>query len=395
MNLLPLFMNLLLALASGTMYGIGWSGMETPAVRGDAMRQRTVLLNAVPDEPYYSIVPHTYCCLKSSGIITIDGNMDEAAWQTAAWTEDFIDIQGDAKPKPRFRTRVKMLWNEKYFYFFAEMAEPHVWGTLTKRDAVIFHDNDFEIFISPSGNNHNYYEFEMNALNTVWDLFLPRPYRDGGPADNSWDIKGLLSAVRVNGTLNDPSDIDQGWTAEVAIPWSAFNRHGEKKPLFEGKTWRVNFSRVQWRHEVKDGRYEKIPGGSEDNWVWSPQGVVDMHRPEKWGWVRFVDNVQKCADFTADKQYTYIMALHRIYWAQKDFHKKHKRWAKSFGELGMISDSLRIDEWVPVLTPTYNGWKAEYSVLADERMDSKTWVLLAITHESELSRSLAFDKIVR
>ncbi|MCZ7554770.1 MAG: carbohydrate-binding family 9-like protein [Bacteroidia bacterium] len=392
MPLLPLFFHLLLAsflvADSAPMRG----GIETPR---QAPRISLVALNAVPDEPYYTIVPHTYCCLKASGKITVDGKMDEAAWGTAPWTEDFVDIQGEGKAKPRFRTRVKMLWDDSYFYFFAEMDEPHVWGTLTERDAVIFHDNDFEIFINPSGKNHYYYEFEMNALNTVWDLFLPKPYRDGGPADNSWDIKGLLSAVHVQGTLNDPSDTDRGWTAEVAIPWSAFDRHGEKKPSFAGKTWRVNFSRVQWRHDVKGGRYEKVPGSSEDNWVWSPQGVVDMHRPEKWGWVRFVNSTKDCADFTADKQYPYIMSLHRIYWAQKDFLKKHKRWAKSFVELGMISDSLRIDEWVPVLTPTHNGWKAEYSVLADERMDSKTWVLLAITQDSELSRSIAFDKIVR
>ena len=25
----------------------------------------------------------------------------------------------------------------------------------------------------------------------------------------------------------------------------------------------------------------------EDNWVWSPQGLVDMHVPERWGVVQF------------------------------------------------------------------------------------------------------------
>ncbi len=48
----------------------------------------------------------------------------------------------------------------------------------------------------------SYYEFEMNALNTGWDLFLPKPYNAGGKADNSWDIAGLKTAVAVQGTLN-------------------------------------------------------------------------------------------------------------------------------------------------------------------------------------------------
>ena len=108
--------------------------------------------------------------------------IDDAAWQAAPWTDGFVDIEGDRKPQPRFRTRVKMLWDDEHFYVAAELEEPHVWGTLTKHDSVIFHDNDFEVFIDPDGDNHEYYEFEINALNTEWDLFLKKPYRDGGPA---------------------------------------------------------------------------------------------------------------------------------------------------------------------------------------------------------------------
>ncbi|CEN48597.1 hypothetical protein CCAN2_1920045 [Capnocytophaga canimorsus] len=54
----------------------------------------------------------------------------------------------------------------------------HTFGaTLKERDTVIFHNNDFEIFLDPDNDSHNYYEFEINALNTVWDLFLTKPYR--------------------------------------------------------------------------------------------------------------------------------------------------------------------------------------------------------------------------
>ena len=65
------------------------------------------------------------------------------------------------------------------------------------RDAVIYHDNDFEVFIDPDGDNHLYYELEINALGTEWDLLLVKPYRDGGPAVNAWDIQGLRTAVHV------------------------------------------------------------------------------------------------------------------------------------------------------------------------------------------------------
>jgi len=236
-----------------------------------------------------SAQPKEYLCHRTTARIKVDGKLNEAAWRKAPATDLFVDIEGDRKPRPRFATRAKMLWDAQYFYIAAEMEEPHVWGTLTKRDSVIFHDNDFEVFIDPNGDRNEYYEFEINALNTGWDLFLPKPYRDGGKADNSWDITGLKTAIHINGTLNDPRDKDKGWTVEIAMPWKVLGEYAHQSaPPNDGDEWRVNFSRVEWQHEIVDGKYRKIANTKEDNWVWSPQGVVDMHRPETWGVVRFV-----------------------------------------------------------------------------------------------------------
>lgn len=230
--------------------------------------------------------PKTYVCQRTPSKIKIDGKLNE--WRKVLATDLFVDIEGDRKPRPRFATRAKMLWDDQYFYIAAELEEPHVWGTLTKRDSVIFHDNDFEVFIDPNGDRNEYYEFEINALNTGWDLFLPKPYRDGGKADNSWDIVGLKTAIHINGTLNNPHDKDKGWTVEMALPWTALAQYAHKAaPPNDGDEWRVNFSRVEWQHEIVDGKYRKVANTKEDNWVWSPQGVIDMHRPEMWGTVKF------------------------------------------------------------------------------------------------------------
>lgn len=232
--------------------------------------------------------PKSYDCRRTSGRIVIDGRLDETDWKNAAWTDLFMDIEGGSRAIPRYETRAKMVWDDEYFYIAARLEEPHVWGTLTKRDSVIFQDNDFEVFIDPNGDRDEYYELEINALNTVWDLFLPKPYRDGGSARNEWDIKGLKTAVSIDGTLNDQRDHDRGWSVEMALPWRALAEYAHRSaPPGDGDAWRVNFSRVEWRHEIVGGRYRKVPGTKEDNWVWSPQGVIDMHRPEKWGIVRF------------------------------------------------------------------------------------------------------------
>ncbi len=231
-------------------------------------------------------LPKQYQCVRTTEPIRVDGRLNDAAWKNTPWTDDFVDIEGAEKPKPRFRTRAKMLWDDQYLYIAAELEEPDVWGTLTEHDSVIFRDNDFEVFLNPSGDSKNYFEFEMNALNTGWDLFLPKPYRQQGKADNGWEIPGLKTAVHVNGSLNKPGDKDKGWTIEIAFPWGAFTeRSGLGRPK-DGDEWRVNFSRVEWATEVLAGKYSKLPG-KEDNWVWSPQGVVDMHRPETWGVLKF------------------------------------------------------------------------------------------------------------
>jgi hypothetical protein len=177
------------------------------------------------------------------------------------------------------------------------LEEPDVWATLTQHDAVIFNDNDFEVFIDPDGDTHEYYEFEMNALNTFWELFLVQPYRDGGPAVNSWDIPGLKTAVNVRGTLNKPGDKDQGWSVELAFPWSVLKECAHRKtPPKSGDQWRMNFSRVEWKIQIKDGMYQKVKDPAtgkplpEDNWVWAPQGIINIHYPEMWGFVQFSEN---------------------------------------------------------------------------------------------------------
>ena len=117
-------------------------------------------------------LPKGYLAHYTETPITIDGKISDCAWDLASWTDDFEDIEGDKKPRPLYQTRAKMLWDDNYLYIAAELIEPHIWGTLTEHDSVIFYDNDFEVFIEPDGDTHEYLEFEMNALNTGWDLKL-------------------------------------------------------------------------------------------------------------------------------------------------------------------------------------------------------------------------------
>lgn len=199
--------------------------------------------------------PKSYIAYRTNENIVIDGKDLEESWQKAVFTDDFIDIEGVKVPK--LQTNVKMLYDDDYFYFFAKMYDPHLWATLKQRDTVIYYNNDFEIFMDPDNDSHNYYEFEINALNTVWDLFLTKPYREPNKVLDGWDIAGLKTAVHLEGTLNNPSDVDANWSVEIAIPWAAMREAYKQDNIPEGKFWRVNFSRVHWDFDLNNGRYSQ------------------------------------------------------------------------------------------------------------------------------------------
>lgn len=299
------------------------------------------------DAPTGPWEPSAYACPRLSRALVIDGNLGDAAWETASWSDAFTDIRGDRAAPPRHLTRVRMGWDADYLYVAAKLDEPHVWGTLVERDAVIYHDNDFEVFIDPDGDNHLYGELEINALGTVWDLLLARPYRDGGPAIDQWDITGLKSAVAVDGTLNDPRDQDRGWTVELAIPWKALGPiAGRACPPTAGDVWRVNFSRVEWRVEAQGGGYRKITDAAtgralpEDNWVWSPQGIIAMHCPEMWGEVLFTDGTggddeRTVATSAEHARLAMANGLMPLYYRQQARREATGAYAASLADLGV------------------------------------------------------------
>jgi predicted metalloprotease with PDZ domain len=316
-----------------------------------------------PAKAAAAAAPKGYVCYRASRPIQIDGRLDDKDWESAPWTDAFVDIEGDVRPRPRFHTRAKMLWDDDYFYVAARLEDPHVWGTLTKHDSVIFHDNDFEIFIDPDGDNHEYYEIEINALNTEWDLFLKKPYRDGGPAQNEWEIPGLKTAVHVEGTINDPKDKDTGWSLELAIPWKVLAEFAHRPaPPRNGDQWRVNFSRVEWRHEIDGGKYRKVPNTHEDNWVWSPQGAIDMHRPERWGYVQFSTAPPGQATYKPDEAGVVRDRLMQIYHAQADYMKRANRWAASLDEL-KLPDATGMPPHRAALETTADGYVATITVM--------------------------------
>jgi hypothetical protein len=291
-------------------------------------------------------LPKGYVVQHTSQPLTLDGNLRESDWQKAAWTTGFVDIEGAAKPLPTLQTRVKMLWNDSTLFIAATMQEPQIWATQTHHDDIIYKDNDFEVFIDPDNNTHQYFEVEVNAINKLFDLYLPKPYRNQGDALISWDVAGLRSGVAINGTLNQAQDQDKSWTVEMAIPLRAVRMGFPFNPPAEGTQWRINFSRVEWdtrpdgRRAVKlrDANGKDLP---EHNWVWSPQGVINMHYPERWGYLQFTRRAGTTWQLPAAelrKQYLWL-----VYYRQQEYRQRTGHYAATLAEL-KIAPQVEVDK---------------------------------------------------
>ncbi len=251
-----------------------------------------------------------YTCYRASAPLTIDGRLDEPDWQAAPVSTPFVDIVTGAPAW--FDTRVRLLWDDAYLYFGFSAEETDVWATLTERDSKIWEDNDLEVFIA--GENA-YYEFEINALNTIYEVFWvwKDMYYPGSPFDTpewnpegkrlmiidgigghvhprgtrygflDWDYPGLRHAVHVDGVLNSRNGTDRGWSMELALPWEGLRllADGRSLPPREGDVWRIDCSRFQ-----QIGRHgEKLDPG--DGWTWNRHGHYDSHIPETFSFVTF------------------------------------------------------------------------------------------------------------
>jgi len=253
-----------------------------------------------------------YTAFRISDTIRIDGKLDEPVWQVAPTSPRFVDI---ITGEPAlYDTRAMVIWDDRHLYVAYRVEEPNVQAKYTQQNDPIYYDNDVELFIA---GPDAYYEFELNAYNTTYEVFFiwEEAYESGGFAaapefarsrlrpfngvgftthprgrrlgQFAWTFPGKQNAVHIDGTLNDSSKSDRGWTVELAFPWTGFRwlaTDGRSVPPRHGDVWRMDFSRFNTY---------KAPPPAQDSggWVWTRHGVWDSHIPECFVFVEFSTNL--------------------------------------------------------------------------------------------------------
>jgi hypothetical protein len=350
----------------------------------------TASLLAVHGSPPLFDTPLQYVAWKlgPSETITLDGKLNDPAWLSVPFTSDFVDIRGAGFPTPRKSTRAKVRWDDSWLYVGALLHETEIWANQTQRNSVVFLDNDFEVFVCPDGSNHFYKEFEMNAANTIWSLVLNQPYLNGGsPVNTLWPIR---SAVFVDGVLNVPSPATRFWSVEIAFPFQQYviNTTASAPPK-PNDVWRINFSRVEWTVRVVNGRYEKVPNKNEDNWVWSPQHAINMHLPERYGFVTLAagSRSQTVPDPVKATHWNVRYALAEAYYALTAFASVNGYYTTNVSELFQVPSVLldgTLGTTPPVIRmPAYGRWGFTDITVYDAQ-NSSVWGTIDQTRKLQL-----------
>ena len=202
--------------------------------------------------------------------VRVDGRPDEPAWARAGSVGDFV-LNGDGAPAP-YRTEAKVLYDDRFIYFFFRSADENVWATMRRRDEHLWHEEVVEVFLQADPRQPSYIELEVNPLGTMLDIYLldrrrPLHYE-------SWNSAGLKWAVSVDGKV-DGRGGDRGWTCEIALPLEDVVT-APRLPPRPGDRWRLNLYRV-----------EKLPAPA--GMAWSPTLEGDFHVPSMFGELVFTD----------------------------------------------------------------------------------------------------------
>jgi len=213
-------------------------------------------------------------CRWAKNAILIDGELNDDAWKGAESLEDFSSFW--LKRKSAGKTRAMLLWDRDNLYFSAEMQDLDLFALTKQRNGMTWEDDVFELFFKPSQKELAYYEYQVNALNTHLELFLPSRgaggYRRFAPLTNL----GMESAVKLLGTLNKHDDKDKGWVVEGRIPWKAFQPTGGRPKA--GDQWR--FALCRYDYSVYLERTELTSS--------APLTQPDFHRYEDYSELTFV-----------------------------------------------------------------------------------------------------------
>jgi len=221
-----------------------------------------------------------YDCYRTPTPITPDGVLDEPAWQHAPWTG--LLRMDDGTPGAAYPTTAWMLWDDQNLYVAFVCVDTDMYATFTQHDDPLYTQDVVEVFIMDQASTQGYYlEYEVSPRGTLFDIYITHP-SPGIQGDLSW-TSGFEAAVVIEGTLDDPNDLDTGYTVEMAIPFSDMYANPGDHPD-HGEMIRANLYRIDYTTPATIGG----TGANAQLIAWSPTLVGRFHTPDRFGELTFL-----------------------------------------------------------------------------------------------------------
>ena len=219
----------------------------------------------------------THECRRAKEPIKLDGVADEDVWKGAEAINDFtLAWLGKDKRAAKTKTVAKLLWDDEYLYFHADMVDHDLYADITEHDGQTWDNDVFELFFMPDTSKLGYYEFQASAAGTRMDMFLPSrgsgAFRRWKAAhDFAWEVK-----VARQGTLNKYTDRDEGWSVEGRFPWRDFAPTGGRPA--PGAQWKFALCRYDYSVDFAEPELSSC----------APLQVLSFHRYEDYAVLKFV-----------------------------------------------------------------------------------------------------------
>lgn len=193
---------------------------------------------------------------KTTETIKLDGELNEAIWQTAEGATDFWNKSPTDEGKPKRKTKAMLTYDGVNLYVAAIIYDtmPYVIPTL-KRDAQVQQSDGFGVFLDPVNQHTNGFYFRVNPLNVQAEDLVSANSESN---DFSWDNKWFSATKHYTNR----------WTVEMAIPFKTLRYQ-------PGKTiWGINFARVNkkdnetssWTHIPVNFRFLDLGWTGALNW---------------------------------------------------------------------------------------------------------------------------------
>ena len=225
----------------------------------------------IGEQPIYKVA-------RAKGPIVADGKMDEESWKNAEVRSFDYFFRRD-EPLEKQQTKFRMLYDDANIYLCYEFEDTGLIARETGYDGRPYIDDCAEFFVLPVPDSlYMHFGFEVNILKAKYDYIVLWQFNNRNVFIQDYNPTYEVG-VTYDGTINDDTDVDKGWTMEFVIPMRVFQGFNTRN--LAGQRWA--FQAVRQDRNSVDDRWR-----STSTLFPTYDVMLDVHPPNRFGLMEFL-----------------------------------------------------------------------------------------------------------